>query len=120
MLRRWLIVCAVLLVPLNARAVEDKGRGLDSSLVAQIDALLQEPRLKGGFQGLLIQSLVDGKVWYERNADLLFLPASNQKLLTSAAVLNALGPDWKYETLLLRTGSLDDGGTLHGSPLPFR
>jgi serine-type D-Ala-D-Ala carboxypeptidase/endopeptidase (penicillin-binding protein 4) len=98
-----------------AYAVEDHGSGPDAAFVQQIDALLADPGMKGGIQGVVIQSLADGKTWYERNADLLLLPASNQKLLTSAAALDALGPDWTYATTLHRYGSLDDNGTLHGS-----
>lgn len=103
------------MIPAAARAVEEHGRGPNADLVQKIDSILAEPGLKGGFQGVVIQSLADGSVWYERNADLLFLPASNQKLLTSAAVLNALGPDWRYETRVVRAGPIDDGGTLHGN-----
>jgi D-alanyl-D-alanine carboxypeptidase/D-alanyl-D-alanine-endopeptidase (penicillin-binding protein 4) len=104
------------LLPLHARAVDEHGTGPDAALVSRIDAILQEETgLKGGFQGIVIQSLREGSVWYERNPEILFLPASNQKLLTSAAILNALGPDWRYATLLLRAGTVDAKGTLRGS-----
>jgi serine-type D-Ala-D-Ala carboxypeptidase/endopeptidase (penicillin-binding protein 4) len=115
LLRRLSIILFTLCLPLTAWAVDTHGRGPDTELVKQIDTLLEEPGLKGGFQGVIIQSLADGKTWYERNSDLLFLPASNQKLLTSSAILNALGPDWAYTTSLYRVGSLDDDGTLHGN-----
>lgn len=103
---------AVLSAPVHAD--DASGRGANAALVAEIDARLQEPGLKGGFQGLIIQSLADGSVWYERNPDRLFLPASNQKLLVSAAALDLLGPDWRYTTTLLHTGRGDCRGTLRG------
>ncbi len=114
-INRWIAVSALLVLSVSARAFEDRGKGTDSKLVEQIDALLQDPALKGGFQGVIVQSVADGKVWYERNPDLLFMPASNQKILTSTAALNALGPDWKFETVIVRSGTLDDDGTLHGN-----
>lgn len=86
-----------------------------SQLAAQIDSLLNAPSLLGGIQGVIVQSLADGSVWYERNPDLLLLPASNQKLFTSAAALHLLGPDWRYATPLLRSGRVDRRGTLHGN-----
>lgn len=86
-----------------------------SQIAAQIDSLLNTPSLLGGIQGVLVQSLADGSVWYEHNPDLLLLPASNQKLFTSAAALNLLGPNWRYVTILLRYGRVDRKGTLHGN-----
>ena len=112
---KWFALIGLCFLSASASAVDTHGRGTDARLVEQVDAILQEPALKGGFQGVVVQSLDDGAVWYERNPDLMFMPASNLKLLTSSAVLNALGPDWRFETVLVRTGSIDQDGTLHGS-----
>ena len=113
-MRVWAVV-ALALLSAGAGAIDTRGRGADAKLVAQIDAILEDPGLKGGFQGVVVQSVGDGSVWYQRNPELMFMPASNMKILTSTAVLNALGPDWRYETMLVRTGTIDDDGTLHGS-----
>lgn len=109
------LVGGLVLLARPALAVEERGRGADPAVVTAIDGFLAEPGLKGGVQGIMIQSLKTGATWYERNANLLLMPASNQKLLTSSAVLNALGPDWTFNTILLRAGNLDDDGTLHGN-----
>lgn len=37
---------------------------------------------------------------YTRNHDLAFIPASNTKIFTTAAALDLLGPDYRYETRL--------------------
>ena len=58
--------------------------------------------------GVLIESLSDGKVWYEKNQDKMFMPASNEKIPTSASALMTLGPDFKYETKLYYTGEIVD------------
>lgn len=42
---------------------------------------------------------------YSRNAERAFLPASNQKLVTSAAALHILGSTHQYETVLHYNGS---------------
>lgn len=112
---RWVAVMSLVALSIQARAVEVRGRGSDPKLVEKVDAILEDPGLKGGFQGIMVQSLDGGAVWYERNLDLLFMPASNQKILTSSAALNALGPAWRFETTLVRNGSLDEDGTLHGN-----
>src|SRR5437867_1149837 len=86
----------------------------DPELTKALDAILDGPELQTGFSGVCIQSLKDKSVLYERNADRVFLPASNNKLLTSAAALGILGPDFTYFTRLAYTGALDADGTLKG------
>ncbi len=58
--------------------------------------------------GVLIKSLKTGEVWYERNADKMFMPASNEKILTSSASLIELGPDFTFETYLTYNGEIKD------------
>ncbi len=52
------------------------------------------------------------------NADLAMVPASNMKLLSTAAALHILGPDYRYRTFLLADGPLSDG-TLEGDLILF-
>lgn len=80
----------------------------------QIDAELAAPGLRGGVQGVLVESLRDGAVWYSRDERTLLMPASNQKVLTSTAALALLGRDYHYVTKLVRTGTIDADGVLHG------
>ena len=51
---------------------------------------------------------------YEKNPDFTLMPASNEKLLTSSAVLFELGPNFRYTTTLFRTGVVDKNGVLRG------
>jgi D-alanyl-D-alanine carboxypeptidase/D-alanyl-D-alanine-endopeptidase (penicillin-binding protein 4) len=46
----------------------------------------------GGGWGILVQRLSDGETIYEYNADRGFIPASNMKILTTAAALQRLSP----------------------------
>jgi len=91
---------------------DDTGKGVDSALVARIDALLADKTLQTGFQGILIQSLKDHTTLYERNADKVFLPASNNKLLTSGAALSLMGPDFVYKTKVVAGSPPDRHGVL--------
>ncbi len=117
---RLLMVSTTLIgIQLQANAIlvkiDDHGTGPDAAFVKSIDAILSDKGLRGGYQGVYIQSLADGKIWYERNSEVTFLPASNQKLLTSSAALALLGPKYTYETVLYRQGVLDNEGTLRGA-----
>lgn len=85
-----------------------------ADLRSDIDRFLQHPSLAHSITAVLVVSMRDGTVWYERNADLMLIPASNQKLLTAAAALHRLGADFRYTTRLWVRGEVDSHGTLHG------
>ena len=55
--------------------------------------------------GVVVQSLDNGEVLYRRNAERLFMPASNQKLVTSSAALARLGADFRFRTAVLARGT---------------
>jgi D-alanyl-D-alanine carboxypeptidase/D-alanyl-D-alanine-endopeptidase (penicillin-binding protein 4) len=57
--------------------------------------------------GIQVVDLKTGNALYSRNAEHLFLPASNMKLFTAALAMERLGPDYKLTTRLLRAPSGD-------------
>ena len=68
------------------------------ALADRIDGLLDSPNLEHGIQAVVVKSMDTGDILYERNADLTMMPASNLKLLVSAAALDLLGPAYTYKT----------------------
>jgi len=74
----------------------------------------QSPAVSRAFVGVQVVRLSDDKVLYARNADRLFVPASNMKLFTAALALRRLGPDYRFKTQVLGEGTLDTSGTLTG------
>jgi len=52
---------------------------------------------------------------FERNAARPLKPASTQKILTSAAALALLRPEFLHETRLWADGAIDSGCTLTGA-----
>jgi len=78
-----------------------------------IDQKFQDPLFAHAHWGVLIESLDTGEIWYEQNADKMFIPASNEKIPTSAAALLTLGPDFTFETNLYHSGVISDS-VLHG------
>ncbi|MFQ3587838.1 MAG: D-alanyl-D-alanine carboxypeptidase [Fimbriimonadaceae bacterium] len=67
-----------------------------------IDALVDDPRLRGSLASIYVGTL-DGRTVYERNPDLRAVPASNQKLLSVAYALHTLGPEHRPVTRFWRT-----------------
>ena len=85
-----------------------------SGLSDRIDEILDASAFHGAVWGVFVQDLDSDRVLYERNAFLPMMPASNMKLVTTAAALDALGPNFRYETTLYLDGPLEYG-TLTGS-----
>lgn len=84
-----------------------------AALGAEVDSALAGPDFARASWGVVIQSLDNAQVLYRRNADRLFLPASNLKLLTTAAALVRLGADFRWTTTVLARGARG-GDTLAG------
>ena len=74
-------------------------------------AVTQEP-LKGAVVGVMVQDAA-GHVLASREPGRRMVPASNLKLVTTGTALHALGPDFRFETGIGYTGTVEDG-TLHG------
>ena len=95
----WLGLFACLLASAAAGAAPppaiQEGR---EALRRSIDALLLEGPLAGARIGLEVVSLEDGQVVHARAADQLLNPASNTKLVTAAAALLRLGPEFRFVT----------------------
>lgn len=80
-----------------------------SDLARKLEARFDDPTMAQSFWGVLIESIETGEVIYERNADRLFVPASNQKILTSSASYLYLGTDFTYTTTVHHTGRISNG-----------
>ena len=68
------------------------------TLQARIDAVLAAPFLAGATVGVHVVDLASDTVLYTRNAEVVQNPASNVKLVTTAAALALLGPEHRYVT----------------------
>lgn len=82
-------------------------------LQKQIDQFINTENLQSAIIGVYIEELNAGKVVYARNAQKLLMPASNMKIVTSAAALSLLKPDFCYSTPVYISGIIQ-GDTLFG------
>lgn len=82
------------------------------SLAARLNARLDAPGLDRLIWGVAITD-VNGTPLFGRNADRLFVPASNTKLVVTATALALLGPDFTVSTSVYGTGPIE-GGELRG------
>jgi D-alanyl-D-alanine carboxypeptidase/D-alanyl-D-alanine-endopeptidase (penicillin-binding protein 4) len=78
-------------------------------LQAQIGGLVNTPALSAKHTGISVINLHTGDQLYGRNERTALMPASNLKLLTSAAAMTLLGPDFAFRTALYADGQVNDG-----------
>ncbi len=100
--RSMSILIIALVVVLSACAparLTQKGKSSAVRALRQrLEAILADSALGRAQAGVRIVSMRTGEVLFERNSHLLFHPASNQKLLTSAVAISLLGPQFIYKT----------------------
>lgn len=115
MLQRRLLyaLCLLWIIPLHAASPQKPVRS-ESSIAAQIKAIINQPQMASALWGIDVLDLTTGKTIYSLNPEHLFLPASNVKLLTTAAALATAGPDYRFHTTIETTGKLDSNGRLLG------
>jgi D-alanyl-D-alanine carboxypeptidase/D-alanyl-D-alanine-endopeptidase (penicillin-binding protein 4) len=70
---------------------------------------ISDPRFSHAFVGIEIKSLKTGESLFHENENKDFLPASNLKLIITAAALGTVGPDYRYKTRLMTTGEIHKG-----------
>ncbi|HEX2079855.1 MAG TPA: D-alanyl-D-alanine carboxypeptidase/D-alanyl-D-alanine-endopeptidase [Longimicrobium sp.] len=105
--------CAPAARPATTPAPAPAGR---MAIAAALDSIFNDTALAHAHWGVLVRSLDRGETLYARNAGRMFVPASNMKIVTAAAALEALGPDYRYRTQLVGTGPVVNG-TLQGDLL---
>ncbi len=69
-------------------------------LKAKLDALIPDSLFPPGHIGMKIVSLTSHQTLYSLNSALLFNPASNEKLFTSATALTELGESFPFPTVV--------------------
>jgi len=84
-----------------------------AELRMELERIILSTGIRGGKWAVLAVSLDRGDTLLTLNPLEPMVPASNQKLLTTAAALHFLGPDFRYETFLLTSGTVE-GGVLRG------
>ncbi|MEM6502463.1 MAG: D-alanyl-D-alanine carboxypeptidase [Cyanobacteria bacterium P01_C01_bin.89] len=79
--------------PTDPMLLAQTGRVCANDLDTWINRVVNAPTFRKGRWGIKVQALQDGTVFYERNSNNFFIPASNMKLFVTAAALQRYGPD---------------------------
>ncbi|GAA2364750.1 D-alanyl-D-alanine carboxypeptidase/D-alanyl-D-alanine-endopeptidase [Saccharopolyspora halophila] len=104
------LVVAIPLAVVTPSGAAPTGR---DALKADLDEILADPRLDGAQAGVVVRDPRTDEILYSRQPGYRAQPASNAKLFTAAAALQALGPDYRFRTEVLTDGERR-GPLLHG------
>ncbi len=78
------------------------------SLAKRLTRRLERPPLDRNLWGIAVLD-GHGKLLYGRNAERLFMPASNTKLIVTSVATSRLGPDWTVRTSVYGAAPIHDG-----------
>ncbi len=95
-------------------AVTASGVGALEQLRLDLGRIFDDANFDNAQWGVEVASLENGQVLFERNSTRLYMPASNNKVLTGAAALVSLGPDFRFQTRIMTDGAVS-GGVLRGN-----
>ena len=87
--------------------------GARGVLTRTIDSMVNAPEFRNANWGILIVDPVAAETLYSHNAQRLFIPASNQKLVSSSVMLEQLGPNYQFRTVIAARGAVAEQ-TLNG------
>ncbi|GBF80703.1 D-alanyl-D-alanine carboxypeptidase/D-alanyl-D-alanine endopeptidase [Aphanothece sacrum] len=84
---------------------EEKSSICPADLSQEIERIIKEEKYRRSRWGILIQTLDSGSTLYALDEQKYFIPASNVKLLTTAAVLLKYGSQFRINTPIYITGN---------------
>lgn len=102
--RLAVLLAALLLCPAASVGAQDL-----EELQTRLTHAIAPTTWHGATWGVMVRSLDTGDTLFALEADEPLAPASNLKLLTTAAALRILGPQYRFRTYVLTDGEVVDG-----------
>ncbi len=116
MLRVGLIAAlAVALDPVSAALADPTSSAPATTLEELLAPVAKDKLFTVAKLGLQVVNLRTGEEVFARNADTALIPASTMKIVTSAAALKRLGPNYRFTTDIYIDGEVDGSGKLQGN-----
>jgi D-alanyl-D-alanine carboxypeptidase/D-alanyl-D-alanine-endopeptidase (penicillin-binding protein 4) len=87
----------------------------DAALAAAIGSVIDTWPLDGVHWGIQVTDAETGEIRFAANERRRFIPASNMKIVVSAAALLDRGPDWRFTTEVWAVAPIDTSGRVRGN-----
>ncbi|MET7575382.1 D-alanyl-D-alanine carboxypeptidase/D-alanyl-D-alanine-endopeptidase [Streptomyces sp. NPDC005492] len=113
-LRTWAAAGTALVVLAGAAAAGSPAAAHGDDLGPAIEAIMHKPSYEHAQWGVLETDPESGQVIHSRFANQFFVPGSTVKLVTLSTAWHALGPNHRFTTPVMATGTRT-GSTLHGN-----
>ncbi len=88
-----------------AQSALPKNLVCQAQLGRAIETIIDRPQFSQARWGIVVQKLNNAQNLYSRDADKYFIPASNLKIITTAAALQQLGANFRLRTSIYGTDS---------------
>ena len=112
---RGLALCiAAVSLTLATSCGGNDGRSRGHALPDEILAVMSKPIYEKSSWGLRVVDVQSGELIYDVNPDRNFLIGSVRKAFSVGLALDALGPDYRFQTTVHRRGTVDAAGVLDG------
>ena len=85
-----------------------------TGIETELQKILNQQEYKNASVGIQFIDIESGLSVYEYNPNKLMIPASTLKIITSAAALEMLGPDYRFKTQIGYIGELRENNELNG------
>jgi len=85
-----------------------------TNIKIELQKILFQPDYKNASVGIQVVNLESGLSVFDYNSNKLMIPASTQKIVTSAAALEMLGADYRFKTEIGFVGELKENKELKG------
>jgi serine-type D-Ala-D-Ala carboxypeptidase/endopeptidase (penicillin-binding protein 4) len=79
-----------------------------SLLISAVNRLATDSALKNGQSGIVVMDAQTGEILASHNSCMSVIPASNMKIVTTAAILGILGENFRFRTELQHDGMVRD------------
>lgn len=97
------------LIFISCSASREKEKIEDQKIQSEIERILYSDSLLSNSNfGIIVKSLKENKIIYEKNSEKNFNPASNVKIVSAFSALNELGPHFRFETKLYTNGEIQN------------
>lgn len=83
----------------------------DAKLHKKLTSVMSDSRVQKANTGAVVLDPRTKKEYYSRNATKAITPASNTKIITAAAAMRTLGPDYRFKTEVMTRSAINPDGS---------